>query len=81
VTVTDRIGGYALAAVPLCSWVNGVATRKPDGTVVIGGQAVADSSKARSAVARQTALNVCLLETTLRNRQVLDIRALDGSLL
>jgi len=72
VTVSDRLPGYPLAAVPLCRWITGVPQQQRNHTMDIGGVVAADSPKLHGATG---ALSVCVLDTSLPTGQVLAVRS------
>lgn len=73
VTITDGHPGYRVAALPVCAWYSGTPTRASGATVDING-IVALRSPVWSAKLRGQRVDVCLLDSTLANRQILDIR-------
>jgi len=70
VTVTDRVPGHTLAALPLCKWVTGVPTQRGD-LFEIGSAIAADSPRLHGL---STAVSVCLEDSTLPDREVLAVR-------
>lgn len=75
VTVTNRVPGHALVALPLCRWITGAPKPLTEQIVDIGGTFVLSSSAIRSVSERGETVQVCLMDSALRSRQVLGLRA------
>ena len=71
VVVTDW-AGQGLAAVPVCHWITGVPTRRPDGDFSIGDTVLAASPLLEHAGRKP--IQVCVLDTELPTAQVLATR-------
>ncbi|GII95826.1 hypothetical protein [Sinosporangium siamense] len=73
VSVVDSWPGKAVAAVPVCHWVTGVAKALPGGGFSVDGQRIAATALLDGQA--NTRLRVCLLDTELPTAQVLATRA------
>lgn len=73
VTITDSHPEYPIAALPVCRWHEGRPTSLTSGAIEIAGVAASGSALFPAAVRNQT-VRACLLDTTLRDHQVLAIR-------
>lgn len=73
VTVTDGHPGYALAALPVCTWFTGSPKESTSGIVEISG--ISALTSPTSTPPRGQAVSICLLDTSLPERQILGIRS------
>lgn len=65
-------------AVPLYQWSKGVPTIGPDGRLSINGVLLVESPAVRVAAARQEAIGIFSMDSTLNDRQVVDITPIAG---
>jgi hypothetical protein len=73
-TVTDRVPGYGLVALPLCSWITGTPRPSTQEIIEIAGTSIVSSPAIRAISRRGEAVRVCLLDSALSSRQVLGVR-------
>jgi hypothetical protein len=70
--VVNDWAGQGLAAGPVCHWITGVPTRRPDGDFNIGDTVLAASPLLEHAGRKP--IRVCVLDTELPTAQVLAVR-------
>lgn len=86
VAVTDYLPGYAWAALPLCSWYDGVPERQPDSSYTLADHETVRGELVPAGVrgdldvadAEDTPVFLCLLDTGLADAVALTVRQLDS---
>lgn len=74
VMVTDQFGGYAVAAVPVCRWLDGVPREGGNGRAIVEGVRVVGLPDIYPNYRSGRSVSVCVLDTELPEAQVLSVR-------